>query len=114
MSEKRKVFLLGAVVGTVIGAVAGLLVAPKPGKELRQDMKSNAQQVGEKAQQAAKVVSEHTTSWVEAAKEKVNDIRSWRQMKRQPEDEQLAQVSAESTKPIFVEEEREQFEDTAR
>ena len=42
--SKRK-FLLGAVVGATAGVVAGMLTAPKSGKETRADLKEKAQQL---------------------------------------------------------------------
>ena len=40
-----KDFLLGAVVGGVIGAITALLLAPKPGDELRADIKDTVNTV---------------------------------------------------------------------
>lgn len=37
----------GIAAGLAVGVVAGLLLAPKPGKETRQDIKKKAQEVGE-------------------------------------------------------------------
>lgn len=95
MSDKRKSFLLGALVGSVIGSVTALLLAPKSGRELRQDIKEGVQQAGEKTQTALKQVGEHTSNLVDKAKTKVNDLRVWRQTKHQNEPEsQLVQVSS--------------------
>ncbi|WP_088005540.1 YtxH domain-containing protein [Indiicoccus explosivorum] len=41
-------FLLGAIIGGVAGAAAALLLAPKPGKELRSDLNSQAAKIKEK------------------------------------------------------------------
>ncbi|WP_152394428.1 YtxH domain-containing protein [Paenibacillus guangzhouensis] len=94
MSEKRKSFLLGALVGSVVGSVAALLLAPKSGRELRQDIKEGAHQVTEKTTNVIKQVGEQTSSWVEAAKDKVNNIREWRQNRRQEDDETFAQIAS--------------------
>lgn len=40
--NKSGAFLGGVVVGTAIGAVTGLLVAPRPGKETRQFLRKSA------------------------------------------------------------------------
>ena len=46
--------LLGAtLVGAMIGAGIALLMAPKPGAELREDLKSSAQSAAEKIQEVA-------------------------------------------------------------
>ncbi|WP_159881400.1 YtxH domain-containing protein [Paenibacillus puerhi] len=62
MSEenKGKEFLVGAVVGSILGAITALLLAPKSGKELRSDIAEGYQQASEKTQQVASEVSEKT------------------------------------------------------
>jgi len=40
--SKGKKFGLGVLIGTAVGVVAGLLTAPKSGKETRQDIKKKA------------------------------------------------------------------------
>ncbi|MHA7962616.1 YtxH domain-containing protein [Paenibacillus sp. CAU 1782] len=46
-------FLLGALAGGVLGSITALLFAPKSGKELRGDIASGAQKVGESTRSAA-------------------------------------------------------------
>jgi gas vesicle protein len=41
--------LLGFIVGAAVGAIAGLLLAPKPGKELRGDIKEFSDKLAEDA-----------------------------------------------------------------
>ena len=41
-------FLVGAIVGGVLGAAAALFLAPKTGKEMREDFTSQASQLKEK------------------------------------------------------------------
>lgn len=45
--NKSGAFLGGVVIGTAIGAVTGLLVAPRPGKETRQFLRKSADAVPE-------------------------------------------------------------------
>jgi gas vesicle protein len=95
---KNKDLLVGAIVGTVIGAVTALLFAPKSGRELRKDIVDGVHQVSEKTQhtaesiadktkqlaetlsertqQAAKAVNRQKTEWVEKAKETAGTWRS--------------------------------------
>ena len=88
-----KDFLLGAVVGGIIGAVTALLLAPKSGTELRADIRETAgtvtaktqeiaQQVGEKSQAIARNVGAHTSEWVDKAKDiagtVANEVKGWR------------------------------------
>jgi gas vesicle protein len=46
MSAKK--FTIGLAVGTVIGAIVGLLFAPKSGKETRQLLAAKAKKIKEK------------------------------------------------------------------
>ncbi|MFA6542138.1 MAG: YtxH domain-containing protein [Bacteroidota bacterium] len=57
--NNKSSFLIGFLAGGVIGAVIALLYAPKPGKELRADIKTKA---GE--------VAENTEEYVSAARNK--------------------------------------------
>ncbi len=41
--------LLGFIIGAAVGAIAGLLLAPKPGKELRGDIKEFSDKMAEDA-----------------------------------------------------------------
>ncbi|PZE21009.1 YtxH domain-containing protein [Paenibacillus xerothermodurans] len=58
--KKGKDLLVGAVVGTVLGAVAALLLAPKSGRELRADIAARAHTVSEKTQEVAGSVTERS------------------------------------------------------
>jgi len=53
-----KDFLLGAVVGGVIGAITALLLAPKPGDELRADIKDTVNTVSNRTQEIANQVTD--------------------------------------------------------
>ncbi|MGF7032094.1 gas vesicle protein [Paenibacillus mucilaginosus] len=68
--KKGKDLLVGAVVGTVLGAVTALLFAPKSGRELRSDIAEGAQQVGDKTQQLAADVAEKSKQIVSVVSEK--------------------------------------------
>ncbi|NRD76146.1 YtxH domain-containing protein [Bacillus sp. BRMEA1] len=49
--ETSNSFLLGAIIGGVVGAVTALLLAPKPGNELRRSLSSQAGTIFEKTEQ---------------------------------------------------------------
>ncbi|MEO3944136.1 YtxH domain-containing protein [Gorillibacterium sp. CAU 1737] len=66
---KGKPFLIGAVVGSTLGAISALLFAPKAGKELRGDLANQAKAVGEKSQAIVKTVGDHTTEWAGKVKD---------------------------------------------
>lgn len=104
-----KDFLLGAVVGGIIGVITALLVAPKPGEELRAEIKDTvntvstrtqelASQVSDRSQTIAKNVSErsqviaknvgvHTSELVDKAKELagtvVTEVKGWKEARNE-------------------------------
>jgi gas vesicle protein len=72
--------LLGIMIGGAVGAVSALLVAPKTGTKMREDLSNTYRSINEKTQQLAstvaqktqdiaKSVSGHTTDVVDKAKE---------------------------------------------
>ncbi len=69
------VFLKGLLVGGILGVVAGILLAPKPGKELRTDIKEK----GETAIKDAKRIYEDSRTRakaaLEAAKQRAEEIK---------------------------------------
>lgn len=59
--------LAGFGLGAIVGATAGLLFAPKEGKELRDDLASKAREAGEKAKvigAKARELKDKTSEWV--------------------------------------------------
>lgn len=94
--KKGKDLLVGAVVGTVLGAVTALLLAPKSGRELRSDLAEGVHSISDKTQQVAgtvvdkskqlagtisektQVISTHTTEWAGKVKDKA---LAWKQGK---------------------------------
>lgn len=62
---------IGAAIGVSVGAAAGVLLAPKSGKETREDIAKGARELPEKAQELV----EKTKVKVAEAKEKVNERR---------------------------------------
>ncbi|MUT66894.1 YtxH domain-containing protein [Paenibacillus sp. NEAU-GSW1] len=60
MAKQTKGFLLGALAGGVVGSIAALLLAPKAGKELRQDITVGAQKVSETTVRVAGQVGDTT------------------------------------------------------
>lgn len=51
--KARKKVLAGLAVGAVVGAAAGVLLAPKSGKETREDIANAAKQLPDKAKELA-------------------------------------------------------------
>lgn len=95
---RGKDFIIGAVIGSVLGAVTALLLAPKSGKELRADLSEQvsnvsektqhfASSLGSKTQELAKQVSLHTGDWVQKAKEAAgsmsDEVRAWKEARHE-------------------------------
>jgi gas vesicle protein len=95
-----KDFIMGAVVGGLLGAMAALLLAPKSGRELRQDISNQYETISEKTQQIASAVGEKTASiaktatsqtseWVDKAKEVtgtvIDEVKTWSENRKQTE-----------------------------
>ena len=110
MADKKatRSFLWGVLTGAVTGAVSALLLAPKSGKELRQDISETAQKVGDKtvevgrqAGAAVQSFTKRTTEIVSDAKQAagrfVTDLRTRKQQleaEKQAQDEEELQSSA--------------------
>lgn len=110
-------FVIGAIVGGVVGAITALLLAPKSGKELRADLADKSCRVAEKTQEIAstvsnktqelagnvsvktqelaKQVSGHADEWAHKAKEVIDTVAS--EVKAWKETRQEAAVSNEET-----------------
>ncbi|TCZ74240.1 YtxH domain-containing protein [Paenibacillus albiflavus] len=105
--QTAKTFMIGSVVGGVIGAVTALLFAPKPGRELRADIAEGYHTVSEKTQEIAKSIGSHTSEFIsrakEAAAQAVGNARSLNQEEEDVEDQIAVIASADE----FEEEEEE-------
>src|SRR5690554_2266258 len=82
MSEEKdttlnaKDFLIGTLVGGLIGASAALLLAPKPGKELRSDINTQARAAKESTSQFAQTISEQSVQLVDKVKDLTRSLRN--------------------------------------
>ncbi len=65
----RQKVAIGATLGMTIGAVAGVLLAPKSGKDTRADLAKNAQELTE----SIKEISVKTQDMVGEAKERLSE-----------------------------------------
>jgi len=86
-SMNGKDFLLGAVAGAVVGALAALLLAPKSGRELRGDIVEQYHNVAHKTQEFAQTVSHKSQELAGKAKELASavaeDLKQWREGRRE-------------------------------
>ena len=69
-------FLLGAIVGGVIGAAAALFLAPKTGKEMRDDFSTQAAQLKEKGIEISAIAKDKATEYSSVAKDKAVEFSS--------------------------------------
>lgn len=118
MKDGNKNFLWGALIGSVVGSVTALLLAPKKGTELRKDIVDTTRQVSNKTQELASAASEQGANIYGIVKNKatdiVEDIQSWRHCKDEALDNKVEISSIhvkEQEKPeldafdLFVDEE---------
>ena len=70
--EVRRKVVVGTTIGIALGAVAGMLWAPKAGKEIRTDLVKTAQEFPETIRQ----VSENARNKVEEMKEKIMEKKA--------------------------------------
>lgn len=75
-SMNTKDFVIGALIGGIIGAGAALLLAPKPGKELISDISEQASVLKEKTSKIRDTAMEKGTELAGTAKEKTNALSS--------------------------------------
>lgn len=65
-------FVMGLLTGTVLGAGLGMLFAPKPGTELRNQLSEQAAKVGNTASETARRAGESASQWAERGREMYN------------------------------------------
>ncbi|WP_445506345.1 YtxH domain-containing protein [Niallia sp. 03190] len=73
-NTSTKDFLLGAIVGGVVGAAAALFLAPKPGKELINDVNEQANKFKGKGIDLSGTVKEKGSEFISIAKEKTDRL----------------------------------------
>ncbi|UVI28224.1 YtxH domain-containing protein [Paenibacillus spongiae] len=124
--NSTKSFLFGALAGGIIGSVTALLLAPKPGRELRQDIADGAQQVGETTVRIAGQVGETTSRIVkqvgsgasqaavkakDAAGSIIGTVRSWRGGADEEDSQTLVSLNAiEETVELSEDNQKEETE----
>ncbi|AJS59468.1 YtxH domain-containing protein [Paenibacillus sp. IHBB 10380] len=100
MNDKNKSFLWGTLLGSVVGSVTALLLAPKTGSELRKDIVDTTHQVSDKTQQLVGIASEHGINLYDKVRTKtgslVQDIQTLRHCKGELKgsSEQWAHISS--------------------
>lgn len=69
-----KDFLIGTLIGGIVGATTALFLAPKSGRELREDITDQATQLKERTDNWKVQATEYTNELAETAKDKKNQL----------------------------------------
>lgn len=75
MDKRTKRFALGAVVAAAAGYVAGILTAPKSGKETRKDIKDTAVRTYTAAEKELKVLHTELNKLMDEAGKKAQELK---------------------------------------
>lgn len=73
--QEKKGIAIGAAIGAVVGVVTGILIAPKSGKETRNDIKKGAQHALSKIEHEAQKVQNETKDLLAKAEEKLASLK---------------------------------------
>jgi gas vesicle protein len=69
-------FMMGLLAGTILGAGLGMLLAPKSGSDLRDQLGEQAKNFGNRASEQYRRASETATNWAERGRDMVQQARS--------------------------------------
>ena len=75
MDKRTKKFAIGAVVAAAAGYIAGILTAPKSGKETRQDIKETAVRTYTAAEKELKSLHTELSKLMDEAGKKAGDLK---------------------------------------
>lgn len=75
MDKRTKRFAIGAVVAAAAGYVAGILTAPKSGKETRKDIKDTAVRTYNAAEKELKVLHTELSKLMDEAGKKAQELK---------------------------------------
>lgn len=94
-NDNGKKFFVGALIAGAAGYLAGILTAPKSGKETRQDIKDNASQMRQDVLNKASELRAEADEAVSKAKDKASEITGSAKLEIE---EAVARVKKESQK----------------
>ncbi|NIK67147.1 MULTISPECIES: YtxH domain-containing protein [unclassified Paenibacillus] len=66
--------LVGTIVGTAVGAVGALLLAPKTGVQLREDISNKFQALSQRTQELASTAKDKTKDVLSSVREEASDL----------------------------------------
>lgn len=70
-----KTFIIGAIIGGVVGAATALLFTPKSGKEIRSDLTGQVDNIKNKSNELKVIATEKGNELIAATKEKTTQLR---------------------------------------
>ena len=97
---QMKDFVIGAFVGSVIGAAAALLLAPKPGTEFRTDVAAQAVTLKDKSVELTGVAKEKTAQIAAQVKEQSTQVIDKVKSAKAPAVTDDGTVSSEGEEPL--------------
>ncbi|MCC0714412.1 YtxH domain-containing protein [Clostridioides sp. ES-S-0077-01] len=107
--KKAKIATAGVVLGAVTGAVSGILLAPKSGKETREDIKDASQQIAEKINMKTVDVKDKVSEKLEDRKgnfiESKKKIRKYIDNKKNFENSNVEDEIIDIVEPVSITEE---------
>lgn len=74
MAKDTNNFLVGSIIGGIVGATVALFFAPKSGRELRNDLSGQVDVVKEKGIELAQMAKEKSSSIVQTVSEQSGEI----------------------------------------
>lgn len=69
-SSQAGSFIFGSLIGLAIGGILGIIFAPRPGKETREQLMDKYQEMKDKAREKAKEMTDRTKQTFEESKSK--------------------------------------------
>jgi gas vesicle protein len=93
--RNRRHVTVGTTIGILVGAIAGILLAPKSGKETREDIRNVAEIGIENANKAAIKAAKFVKKEAAAVKEKVNDLKTHRKHSKEIIEEAAEDIAEE-------------------
>ncbi len=76
MAKDGRKFAIGALVAGGVGYLAGILTAPKSGRETRRDIKDAAQKTKSEAEKTLKALHSELSELIGEGKNKVKDLKA--------------------------------------
>ncbi len=101
MTMKTSDFLKGALIGGLIGAAAGILFAPKSGKETREDIARKTDEIIKKAKEEYEVALEKSKKAYETAIRKAKEIQSMAREKVDDVEESVTELTEKGKETLL-------------